>query len=87
MNYDFNPDWVSPPGHSIKDILDEKGLTNSEVAEKLGLSIGRFDNLLIGGEVITDDMAQKLGEILGPNTQFWVNREKQYREGKVRLGL
>ena len=35
----FNPDWVSAPGDTIADILQERGLTVADLAERTGLTL------------------------------------------------
>jgi len=32
----FQPDWVSPPGDTIADLLEEKGWTQAEFAQRCG---------------------------------------------------
>ena len=32
----FTPDWVSPPGDTIIDALEERDWTQSQFAERLG---------------------------------------------------
>ena len=31
----FAPDWVSPPGDTIADVLEERGWTQAEFARRL----------------------------------------------------
>ncbi len=42
--------------------------------------------LLSGRLTIDDDLAEKLGQELGPNKEFWVERERLYRGHLLRLG-
>ncbi|GBF80031.1 hypothetical protein AsFPU1_1432 [Aphanothece sacrum FPU1] len=32
----YTHDYVSPPGETIKDILEERGMTQVELAERMG---------------------------------------------------
>ncbi len=85
LNTPFAPDWVSPPGDTISDILEERGWTQKELAERLGCASENL-SLMINGEVpLTHEMALKLERILGSTFQFWVSRESIYREQKSRL--
>ena len=36
----FNPDWVSSPGDTIADMLEERGITPKELAKRADLSLG-----------------------------------------------
>ena len=53
----FSPDWVSPPGDTIADILEEKDWTQIEFAERLDNS-PKFVSQLINGKVaISKDLS------------------------------
>ncbi len=80
-DYKFDPDWVSPPGASIKDLLDERGLSLGWLASMMGMQWGYVERLVAGEDNLTGRAAEKLGEVIGPNKEFWINREFQYREG------
>jgi HTH-type transcriptional regulator / antitoxin HigA len=82
----FSPDWVSPPGETITDILQECNMSKGEFAEKMGESIEFIDSLLIGQSIITDEIANKLENVLGSTSSFWLNRELQYRDKLMRYG-
>lgn len=77
---EFNPDWVSPPGDTILDALRELRLTQAELVDRTQLSLKYVEDLVHGRAAITMDVAMKLEAILGGSTQFWINREAQYRE-------
>ena len=33
---EYNPDYVSPPGETLQEALDERGLSQAELAERTG---------------------------------------------------
>lgn len=75
----FSPDWVSPPGDTIADLLDERSWTQAEFAIRLGTS-RKFVNQLLSGEAsINEATAVRLERVLGSTTRFWLNREADYR--------
>ena len=75
----FSPDWVSPPGDTIADLLDERSWTQAEFAARLGAS-RKFVNQLVSGEASIDEAtALRLERVLGSTTRFWLNREADYR--------
>lgn len=77
----FSPDWVSPPGDTIADLLDERGWTQTEFADRLGTS-RKFVNQLMSGEASIDEgTALRLEQVLGGTNRFWLNRESVYRAG------
>lgn len=76
---EFKPDWVSPPGDTMRDILEERGLDSEWFGREMGLSSGETDALLRGDACVTPTMAERLAEVLGSTAQFWVTREAHFR--------
>ena len=74
------PDWVSPPGDTILDALEEKGWTQSELADRTGYTRKHINQLIKGNAPINEETALKLERALGSSAGFWLNREAQYRE-------
>jgi HTH-type transcriptional regulator/antitoxin HigA len=75
----FTPDWVSPPGDTIEDLLEERGWTQSEFAERVGFTRKHVNDLLKGRSTITPEAASRLSTVLGGPVQFWLTREAQYQ--------
>jgi HTH-type transcriptional regulator / antitoxin HigA len=81
----FSPDWVSPPGESIVDLLEERGWTQAELAERLGYT-EKHTSLLLNGKVsLTIDAALRLERVLGSKADFWLNLEANYQKHRARL--
>ena len=76
----LTPDWVSPPGDTIMDILEEIKSTTEILAAALGLSPKETTSLIIGDSPITQDIANELAKFLGSTPDFWMKREENYRE-------
>jgi addiction module HigA family antidote len=77
---DSIPDWISPPGETILDVLEERGWTQADLAERMGYTRKHINLLIKGAAGITEEAALKLERVLGSNAGFWLNREAQYRE-------
>jgi HTH-type transcriptional regulator/antitoxin HigA len=75
----FALDWVSPPGETIADVLDERGWTQAELADRLGFTRKHVNDLIQGRSTMTPDAAERLATVLGSTTGFWLRREAQYR--------
>ena len=84
-NAPFAPDWASPPGDTIVDLIEERGWTQAELAERLGYSARHVSRLVQGKVALTEDAALRLEPLLGANAGFWLTREARYRERAVRL--
>lgn len=78
----FVPDWVSPPGETITDILRERGWTQVELAGRLGFTPKHVSELVLGHSTLTPDAAGRLATVLGSTTGFWLRREAQYRSAQ-----
>ncbi|MEH2311447.1 MAG: HigA family addiction module antitoxin [Nostoc sp.] len=81
----FTPDWVSPPGDTIADILEERDWTQVQLAERLGYSTKHISQLINGKAPINEETALKLERVLGSTAAFWLKREAQYRAGLARI--
>lgn len=74
-----------PPGETIKEFIDELGMTQKEFAVRMGISEKHLTQILKGAVELTRDTAEKLEVILGIETNFWMNLENSYREALERL--
>jgi HTH-type transcriptional regulator / antitoxin HigA len=75
----FALDWISPPGETIAELMEEKGWTQNDLSQKLGYASAQVSLLLSGEESITEEVALSLEKVLGGKTSFWLSREAQYR--------
>lgn len=80
----FQPDWISPPGDTIADLLEEKGWSQAEFSQRCGYTTKHASLLINGKASITEDTALKLERVLGSSARFWLVREAQYRETVAR---
>jgi HTH-type transcriptional regulator / antitoxin HigA len=76
----FQPNWVSPPGVTITEILRLRAKSLDDLASELDMTTAEVELVLSGSTSIQRQLAQLLQEALGPSAGFWLQREKQYRE-------
>lgn len=81
----FEPDWVSPPGETIQDLMEERGWTQAELAERLGYSVKHVSQLVNGKVPLSEEAAMRLERVLGSPASFWLTREAKFREHSARL--
>lgn len=66
-----------PPTHPGEMLLEEflkpLGLPQTELAERLGVSYPRVNELVHGKRDMTPDTALRLERLLGVEAQFWLN--------------
>jgi len=79
---EFAPDWFSPPGDTIADLLEEKGWQCADVATRAGFTPEFVEALIQGRAPLTAETAQRLSAILGGTVEFWLAREGKYREAR-----
>lgn len=69
-----------PPGETIYDFAEEQGIGIEELVQRLDKSVEFTWDLLKGRAQIDEELAQILSDKIGSSKDFWVNREKFYRE-------
>ena len=85
QNAPFAPDWASPPGDTVADLIEERGLTPAEFAARMGYSAKYVNHLVQGKAALTEDAALRLEPVLGASADFWLTREARYRGCVERL--
>jgi HTH-type transcriptional regulator/antitoxin HigA len=82
---EFQPQWASPPGGTILDILDQKGMSIEDFCAAMKTSERVASNLITGDVAIDAKMATKLQDVLGGSAAFWLRREAQFCTDLERL--
>lgn len=80
----YEPDYVSPPGETLADLLEETGMTQTELAQRLGVSLKHINQVVKGAASISADLSLGLEKVLGVSADFWLNRESLYRADLAR---
>nr|WHS69161.1 ImmA/IrrE family metallo-endopeptidase [Serratia marcescens] len=78
----FNPDWVSAPGDTIIDLMDEHGFNEEELSRRVGLSLTKGRELISGDLILTEQIAYKLELLFKVSMNFWLSREDKFRKHK-----
>jgi HTH-type transcriptional regulator/antitoxin HigA len=81
----YVPPIPIPPGETIREVLQEKYLTQVELAQRLEMTTKHVNEIISGKAPITADTAVKLEDILGLPTSYWLNLEAIYQESLIRL--
>lgn len=76
----YKPDSVTPPGETLTELLQEKGMTQAELAERTGRPKKTINEIIKGKTAITPETAIQFERVLGAPASFWNNRERTYRE-------
>lgn len=81
----FTSDWASPPGATIADLLAARRVSPAELARDVGETPERIAALLSGQIALNSSLADALAKTLGGSSNFWLTRERQYRDTASRL--
>jgi addiction module HigA family antidote len=82
---EYLPDVVSPPGETLRDIIDTIRTTNAELAERIGKTPKHIGDIIKHGAPITPKTAMKLEKALGTPASFWINRERRFWEALAKV--
>ncbi|MCD7863304.1 MAG: HigA family addiction module antitoxin [Lachnospiraceae bacterium] len=66
------------PGETIADILEERGITQAELAVQTGVSAAYVSNVIAGKKDISSRFAFALEYALGVPKSFWLNLQANY---------
>jgi HTH-type transcriptional regulator / antitoxin HigA len=80
----YQPSEVSPPGATLADLLEERGIAQAELARRMGRPLNAVNEIVLGSKEITEDTALELERVLGAPAHFWLAREARYREYMAR---
>ena len=67
------------PGYFIKEQMDIREWTQTDLAEILGVTLKHVNKILNDKQPISLDMARVLGEVFDTNPKYWVNLDTSYR--------
>jgi HTH-type transcriptional regulator / antitoxin HigA len=78
----FDPDWVISPGETLRDWIEENGLTVRSTATVCGrMPVEELQRILDGTRRITPTVAAKLAAGTQIPARLWLNLERQFRQG------
>lgn len=80
QRYPYQPDSVTAPGATLKETLDEHGMSQKELSDRMNRPVKTISEIINGKTQITSETAIQLENVLGIPASFWLNREKRYRE-------
>ena len=81
----YNPNKAIHSGATLAEVLEASNMTQSELAERTGLTPKTISEILQGKNPITPETATKLSAVFGTSATFWNNLERNYQETLVRL--
>ena len=87
MTESWRPDWTSPPGDTLRELIEMRGWTQAHLAREIGWSLKHVNRVVQGHETISVDFAMALESLDFGSAEFWMRREGDYRVGIARAAL
>ncbi|MFP4156246.1 MAG: helix-turn-helix domain-containing protein [Opitutales bacterium] len=85
QKHTFDPDYIVPPGATLSETIDSLGLTQKELAQRMGRPLKTINEIIKGVAAITAETALQLEKVTGIPASFWNNAEANYQERLARL--
>lgn len=73
-------DLIIHPGETLADVLEDRGITQADLASRTGVSIAYISHVISGKKGISANFAMGLEYALGVPKSFWLNLQKIYSE-------
>jgi addiction module HigA family antidote len=81
---EYRPTSVSPPGNTIADLIEERGIKQVELAARMGVTPKFINELIAGKASISPTTALALERTLDLPADFWLTRDVRYQESQAR---
>lgn len=70
----------STPGDALADLLECSGISQAELARRIGVSYSTVNRLIHDNHRLTPEMAQRLGRFWGDGSRIWFALQQQVDE-------
>ena len=85
LQNEYHPDYVSAPGETLLETLDTIGMSQAELAKRMGRPVKTINEIIQKKAAITAETALQLEQVLHIPASFWLKLERHYRESLARL--
>jgi addiction module HigA family antidote len=76
---EYTPQHFSPPGDTLSETLEEVGMSQTELARRMGRPPKTINEIVQGKTALLPETAFQLENVLGIPASFWLARETAYR--------
>lgn len=80
----FEPDYAVAPGELLAEVLEERGMTQVELARRLGVSTKHVNQVVKGNAPVSSELAILLERVTGVSAGLWNGMEANYRDSLAR---
>ena len=78
-------DYAVSPGETLQELLEERGMSQRDLARRTGLSPKHVNKLLHGLVPLSADVAVRLERVIGTPARLWNQLEANYRSDLERI--
>ena len=82
--HSFRPGYAVAPGETLAELIEERAMTQTEVARRLGISLKHANQVVRGSASISAELALGLEKVFDIPAGFWLSRESFYRAALAR---
>jgi antitoxin HigA-1 len=75
------------PGPFLRDYLRERGISQSQLADAMGISRVRVHHFLTNRSPVSAEMALRLAKALGTSERYWIDMDIEWRLFEARRTL
>ena len=72
------------PGEILREEIDSRGITQTKLANEIGVKVSLLNELINGKRDFTVEYAMLIEAALGIEADFWINLQTQYNKGRTR---
>ena len=79
---DRHPNWLGPaipPGEILlEEFMKPQGIGQADAARRLGISLNRLNEIILGKRGVSADTAIRLAQLLKTSPQFWMRLQADW---------
>lgn len=79
----LSPELIVHPGETIKELLEDKGMMQEELANRTGYTPKYISEIISGKKNISSKFANALEHTFGIHAEFWINLQEIYDKNKI----
>lgn len=91
-NLDISPEMIANnisiadpthPGEFLREEIDARGITQTRLANEIGVKVSLLNELINGKRDFTIEYAMMIEAALGIDADFWMNQQTSYNKAKA----
>src|SRR5688572_8113620 len=80
----YQPETITAPGETVAELLEERGMTETELAQRMGRPVKTIDEIIHGKAPLSQRQRFNWSRFFGVPAEYWLNHEAKYRASLLR---